>query len=127
MSFIVMSEILGLFVNTLTPDYKHSLRNSDNFLQPIQMQLSQKQKPFSDFFPQFLKSKSNVEDFSKKRWPTWLMYFRSYVLRRMRLDKYLRSSVSKHLSIANMLKDPERCGNMLGSSFYHSFSPLWGN
>ena len=67
MSFIVMSEILGLFVNTLTPDYKHSLRNSDNFLQPIQMQLSQKQKPFSDFFPQFLKSKSNVEDFSKKQ------------------------------------------------------------
>ena len=31
MSLLVMSEILGLFLNTLTADDKYSLRNSENF------------------------------------------------------------------------------------------------
>ena len=30
MSLLVLSEILGLFVNTLTADDKYSLRNSEN-------------------------------------------------------------------------------------------------
>ena len=44
MSLLVISEILGLFVNTLGADDKYSFCNSDNFLQPIQMQLLQKHK-----------------------------------------------------------------------------------
>ena len=39
MSFLVISEILELFVNTLTTDYKYSLRNSENLQQPIQMSI----------------------------------------------------------------------------------------
>ena len=38
MSLLVISEILALLVNTLTPDEKYSLRNSENLLQTIQMQ-----------------------------------------------------------------------------------------
>ena len=37
MSLFVKSEILGLFVNTLTADDKYSLHNSENLTQPIQM------------------------------------------------------------------------------------------
>ena len=37
MFFIVISEILGLFVNTQIPDDKYSLLNSENLPQPIQM------------------------------------------------------------------------------------------
>ena len=37
-------------VNTLTADDKHYLVNRDNLAQLIQMQLSQKQKTFPDFF-----------------------------------------------------------------------------
>ena len=37
-------------VNTLTADDKHYLLNRDNFAQLIQMQLSQKQKSFPEFF-----------------------------------------------------------------------------
>ena len=37
-------------VNTLTADEKHYLLNRDNLTQPIQMQLSKKQKTFSGFF-----------------------------------------------------------------------------
>ena len=35
-------------------------------MQPIQMQLSQKQKTFSEFFCAFLKSSLNFEHFQKK-------------------------------------------------------------
>ena len=39
-----------MFVKALTADDKHYLFNRDNLMEPIQMQLSQKQKTFSAFF-----------------------------------------------------------------------------
>ena len=44
------TQILRLFVNTLTVDEKHFVLNRGNLTQPIQMQLPQKQKTFSEFF-----------------------------------------------------------------------------
>ena len=55
-----------MFVNTLSADDKYSFLNRDNLTQPIQMQLSQKQKTFSGFFCAFLKSSLNFEHFQKK-------------------------------------------------------------
>ena len=66
MSPLVICEILELFVNTLTADDKYSLRNIENLWQPIQIQLSQRQKKFSQFFAAFLKLTSNFEQFEKK-------------------------------------------------------------
>ena len=37
MSLLVIFEILGLFVNTMTANDKYTDRDSENFLQPIQM------------------------------------------------------------------------------------------
>ena len=45
---------------------KCSLPNRDNLMQPIHMQLSQKLKTFSQFFPAFSKSRLNFEHFQKK-------------------------------------------------------------
>ena len=45
---------------------KCSLPNRDNVMQPIHMQLFQKLKTFSEFFPAFSKSKVNFEHFRKK-------------------------------------------------------------
>ena len=45
---------------------KCCLPNRDNLMQPIHMQLSQKIKTFSEFFPAFSKSKLNFEHFQKK-------------------------------------------------------------
>ena len=45
-----ISEMLGVFFNTLTADNKYSLRNRKNLRQPIQLQLFKKQKIFSQFF-----------------------------------------------------------------------------
>ena len=55
-----------LFVNPLTADDKYSLLNRDNLLRLIQMQLSQKQKSFSEFFSAFWKSTFNFGHFPKK-------------------------------------------------------------
>ena len=35
MSFFLISEILSLFVNTLTADHRYFLRNKENVLQPV--------------------------------------------------------------------------------------------
>ena len=56
-------------VNALTADDKHYLLNRDNLREPIQMQLSEKQKKFSEFIFAFLKSIFNFEHFSKKDEP----------------------------------------------------------
>ena len=66
---LVLRKILRLFVNTLTNDDKYCLLYRDNLTQAIQILLSQKQKPFSEFFSDFLKSTSNFEHFQKKYEP----------------------------------------------------------
>ena len=60
---------LRIFVNTLTLEDKHHLLNRDNLMQPIQMELSQKQKAFSGFFFTILKSLLNFKNLSKKHDP----------------------------------------------------------
>ena len=61
----MIHKILRLFVNTLTADDKHYLLNRNNLTLPIQMQLSQKQKTFSEFFFGFLKPMLIFKHFPK--------------------------------------------------------------
>ena len=65
-SAIVWSEILTLFVNTLTTDDKYCRRNMLNFTQQIEAPLSQKQKTLSGFFIAFLKCAFNLENIKEK-------------------------------------------------------------
>ena len=58
--------MLTLFVNTLTVNDKHYLINRDNLTLPIQMQLCQKERNFSEFFFAFLKSILNFKHLPKK-------------------------------------------------------------
>ena len=67
MSLLVISETLRPFFNALTANDKSSLRNSQNLKQPIQTQLSKKQKPFPEFFLPRLKCILNFERCEKKR------------------------------------------------------------
>ena len=59
--------VLGLLINTLAPDEKYPVLNRNNLTLPIRMQLSQKQKPFSQFFAAFLKFRLIFEHFEKKK------------------------------------------------------------
>ena len=64
-SVLVIHKILRLFAKTLIVDDKHYLLNRDNLTQPIQMQLYQEQKIFSEFFLAFLKSILNFKHLPK--------------------------------------------------------------
>ena len=59
-------DILGLIVNILTADDKHSRRNIQNLNQELQTAISQKQKIFSGIFITYLKSIINLKAFAKK-------------------------------------------------------------
>ena len=65
-SLLFTYKILGLLVNTLAVDAKYLILHSDNLAILIQMQLSHKQKTFSEFFSAFLKCSFNFKHFEKK-------------------------------------------------------------
>ena len=62
----MIHKILRLFGNTLTVAEKHYLLSRDNLTERIQMQLSKKQKTFSEISLPFLNSLSNFKHLSKK-------------------------------------------------------------
>ena len=66
MSLLLICKISRMFPNTLSADGKYSLLKRDNLTQPIQMQLSRKQKTFSDCSGAFLKSSLNFAICQKK-------------------------------------------------------------
>ena len=68
-SLLVICKISNLFPNTLCSDCKYSLLDRGNLKQRIQMELSRKEKSFSEFFSSFLKSSLNLEHFQQKHHP----------------------------------------------------------
>ena len=58
-----------MFINIFTAYDKYSLLNRRNLRRPIQMQLSQKRKTFSQFLRPFLRARLNFEHFKKKHAP----------------------------------------------------------
>ena len=116
-SLLEICKMLRLFFNTLTSDEKHSLLNRDNLTKPIPMQLYQKQKTFPQFFSPTLKSSLNFEHCQNQRWPSTLMYFQNYGLRKTWLDQYLKSPVSEDLPKSNMVNGSKHCWNPNDSTF----------
>ena len=62
----MIHKIIRLFFNDLAVNDRHYLLNRDNLTQPIQMQLSEKQTTFSEFFFAILKSILNFKHWPKK-------------------------------------------------------------
>ena len=60
-------KVFSRFPNTLTTGDNYSLVSRDNWMQTIQMHLSQKQNIFCQLFSTFLESELNLERFQKKR------------------------------------------------------------
>ena len=88
-SLLVICKISRLFPNTLSADGKYSLLNRDNLTQPIQMQLSRKQKTFSEFFSASFESNLNFEHFQQKK-----MRLIAHVFPKLRSPKNLVRSMS---------------------------------
>ena len=72
MSLLVICEVLGLVVNTLTADDKYSRYYKKNFKGPIQMQLSKKPKVFSQNFIALSKFAKHFQHFEAKMCPIFL-------------------------------------------------------
>ena len=127
-SALVWSEILWLFVNTLTADNKYSPCNVHNFAQQVQTPLSQNQKTFWGFFIPFLKYAWNLEHFEKKRWVSLPNYFRNYGLRKRWLLKCLKGLASEDHAVINVLESSKHYWNRQGTTiilFFHAFGIYW--
>ena len=110
-SLLLTCQILGLLVNTLAADEKYPVLNRDNLTIPIQMQLSQKQKIFSQFFAAFLKSRLILNILKQTMSLTAFVFPKLRTLKTW-LDKCLKTPVLEDLLRSNMIKVPEDCTNL---------------
>ena len=104
-------KILTLPVNTLVAYEKYAVLNRDNLTIPIQMQLSQKQKIFSQFFAAFLKSRLILNILKKTMSLTAFVFPKLRTLKTW-LDKCLKIPVLEELLTSNMEKVPKDCSNL---------------
>ena len=63
MSPLDLVEILAVFANRLTADRKYPIQDCENLQLPIQNQLSEKRKSFSEFSVPFLEDTPNFKHF----------------------------------------------------------------
>ena len=100
----------------MTPDDNYSLLVRHNLFQHFQKQLSQKKRRFLNFCVHF-RNPHWILKISKKIWPSKVIYFWTDLLRKMWLDKCLKSSVSEDPSTRNMANGPKHCWNLNSSTF----------
>ena len=115
-------KILRLFVNTFGADDKYSLLNKDNWTKPIQMELSQKQKTFSEFFSAFLKSNLNFEHIQKKK-----MTLIADAYPKLRTQKNLVRSMSKKSRFKGSFgkQHGKRAQTLLKFAWQHLYHIYW--
>ena len=128
-SVLLTFQFLGLLVNTFAADDKCLVLNTDNSKKAIQMQLSQKQKNFSNDFATFLKCRLNFQHFEKKKKTLTLIDFVFLKLRTSKtcVDKCLKSSISVDHSTSNMVNVPKHCQNLHQSTFIWFIDQCQGN
>ena len=83
----------------------------------ILIQLSKKQKRFSQFLLHFW-NLHHIVNILKKIWPSQLMYFRNYTLQKKWFYKCLKISFSKHALAVNKSK---RSQTFLKSAWHHFY------
>ena len=115
-SLLLTCKILGLLFNTLATDEKYALLQKDNLTIPIQMQLSQKLRSFSQFFAAFLKYRLNFNKFQTKYDP------QIFCLSEIRASENVVRKMSKKSRFRgpfgnNMLNVPKHCWNQHQSTF----------
>ena len=115
-SLLLTCKILGLLVKILAAEKVYLVFNWDSLTIAIQMQLSQKQKSFSQFFAAFLKSRLIFKHLEKK------MTLIAFVFRKFRnpkswVDKCLKCPVGEDPSTSNMLNVLKHCWNLHHSTF----------
>ena len=103
MSPVLLRQILGLFLNTLAAEGKYLVQYGKNLELPIEMQLYQKRKTFSECFLPFMETTG-----SYILWISWL-------------EHSLKSALSENPLTVNMWKRPKYFQNLHESSFMMFF------
>ena len=121
-SLLLTFKILVRLFNTLAADEEYPVVNRNNLKLPIEMQLSKKQKSFSQFLPTFLKFRLDFKHFEKK------MTLIAFVFLKVRtpktwLDKCLKSPVSEDTSTSNMTDVPKHYWNLHHTIFIIFIDP----
>ena len=116
MSPLVLGEILGVIVTSLSADGKSFVQDCENLQLPSQTQLSEKRKNFSEFHVTFLQATSNFKHFEKS------MIVRANVFLKLQtvkswLDLSINSAVSEQALTVNIWKHPKYLRNLHGSAF----------
>ena len=111
---LLTCQVLGLLVSTVAAGGKYPVLNTENLTIPLQMQLSQKQKCFSQFFSTVLKFALKLNILKKKM---TLIDFLLSKLRTMKrwLVECLKSPVSEDPLKRNMVT-----GSKHGWNLHHS-------
>ena len=114
-----------MFVKTFTGDDNYPLRNCENLLLLIQMQLSKKRKTFSQLFVPFRAFASNFKHFEKK------MILIGNVFPKVPTVKDLGRRLSKKQCFRTPFNSRHAKGSqtLMKSAweyFYQIFSSLWG-
>ena len=108
MSPLVLDEMFGVFVNTLTADGKYPVQVCENLQVPIQMQLSEKRETFSWFLVPFLESTWNFKHLEKNMIVTLNVFLILQTVKTLarRLSKKRRFGTrfdSEHVKTSQML------------------------
>ena len=120
-SVLVVSEILRLFLNILTPDDKYSLpAKASVYRKQFKCNYLKIKKNFLTFLLHFW-NLHKILNTLKKRLPLDGITFSKYRLQKAGLLKSVKSLVSEHLWTVNMLKGPKECLNLQGSIFVIPF------
>ena len=122
MSLLMIFEILGLFVNTLTPDDKYCFVIWKINRNQFKSNYLRKEKSFPNFLLN-LWDLYHILNILKQKITPSLMYYGKYGLPKTWFDKSL-SSVSGQRSTVKMLQRHKGCWNLHGSTliiFSHYF------
>ena len=107
MSPLVFGGMLEVSVNTLSAGGKYFVQDCQNFPLPIQEQLSEKGKSFSQFFVSFPESTSYLKDFLEKDDYHSLCVSKSTDCEKLPHTTLQESAVSEHALTVNMQKRPK--------------------
>ena len=122
---LVLGEILGVFVNTLTAKGMYPVQDSENFPLPIQMQLSEKWKTFSHFLFHFLNLHNTLNILKGK------IIVIANVFPKLEIVKKFVRTLSKKCRFrkcfeSQLVKASQILAKSPWERFYHVFSSFWG-
>ena len=116
-SFLVVSEILRLFVNILSPYDKYSFSVKASVLwNQFKCYYLKIKKHFWIFFLDF-RNLHQISNSLEKRWASEFFCFWNYRLQNAGLLKCPKSRVAEHFWRVNMLEGPKHCINLHGNMF----------